>query len=103
MRESNLDCLQWIPVLCEEIHLYHDDRFGRWVMSGTNQVVFLNPASYEVVKLCDGNNSFGNICEQLCDNGVFQAATVRQSVLNIIQDLETNGFILNRGSDSLQS
>ncbi len=82
------------------IDFYHDGLLDRWVISGMNQVVFLNDLSYEVLKRCDGKTSLGAICEQLCDSGVLQRATVREDVLGIIQGFDVNGFIFNLLSDS---
>ncbi len=96
MRAGHEDYAQWVPVLSRDIHLYHDNLLDRWVISGLNQVVFLNHASYEVLKRCDGRTDFDAICSQLCDSGVFEPADVYDSVLSIIQDFDLNGFIFDR-------
>lgn len=98
MKASHEDYAEWIPELSSDTNLYHDNLLGRWVISGFNQVIFLNTPSYEVLKRCDGKTSLGDICDELTDSGVFHHTAVRDNVFSIIQDFDINGFVINRNT-----
>ncbi len=95
MSASHEDYSGWVPALHQGINFYHDNLLDRWVVSGINRIVFLNHSSYEVLKRCDGKTDLSTICDELCDSGIFQQATVHDNVLNIIQDFDINGYICN--------
>lgn len=86
-------CYDWTPRLSAQARLYHDPLLDRWVIAGPNQAILLDPASHEVLSLCDGQRSVRAICQLLQQQEITASGNDCSSVLYTITHFSRKGLL----------
>ncbi|MDO6460368.1 hypothetical protein Q4485_06645 [Granulosicoccaceae sp. 1_MG-2023] len=81
------------PGLAPSCKLYYDTLHKRWVMRGPNQVVFPDADSLQVLLLCDGKHSLGQISHKVNAQTQNDASDDNAPVFDIVMRFLKRGFL----------
>lgn len=76
-----------VPSLPRSVRLVEDRARGRWILNAPERVVAPDDTALEILRLCDGRNTIGTICDVLAARYAAPRATIATDVIELIQDL----------------
>lgn len=85
------------PKLQSFVRLQYDDTRKQWVLQAPERVLVLDETSKEIVVLCDGQRSAGDIIERFA--AVYDAPrdVIAHDVMAVIQLLQDKGVLVIEG------
>jgi pyrroloquinoline quinone biosynthesis protein D len=81
------------PVLPRHAKLKFDETRQLWVVLAPERVLAPDDTAVEILQLCDGVRSVGQIVDQLAAKYVADRAAIGADVLAMLQDLADKGFL----------
>jgi pyrroloquinoline quinone biosynthesis protein D len=81
------------PVLPRHAKLKYDETRQVWVILAPERVLAPDEIAVEVLKLCDGNRSVGDLAEQLAAKYAAPREAILTDVIAMLQDLADKGFL----------
>jgi len=81
------------PVLPRHTKLKFDETRQVWVILAPERVLAPDEIAVEVLQLCDGVRSVGEIADQLAAKYVADRATILADVIAMLQDLADKAFL----------
>lgn len=81
------------PRLPSYIKLHHDKARERWVLLAPERVLEPDETALEIVKLCDGKASVGDIASQLAKKYDAPADQILHDIIVMLQDLFDKRFL----------
>jgi pyrroloquinoline quinone biosynthesis protein D len=81
------------PVLPRYARLHFDKARDRWVLLVPERVMVPDETAVEILQLCDGERSLGEIIDGLAEKYVADRAEIAADVIEMIQDLADKGFV----------
>ncbi len=73
--------------------LRFDEARGIWVILVPERVLVPDEMSVEIIKMCDGHISVGQIVDQLAEKYAASRAQISTDVIALFQDLADKGFL----------
>ncbi len=86
-------CLQ----LPSYVKLHHDKARERWVLLAPERVLEPDETALEVVKMCDGKTSVGDIASRLASKYDAPADRILSDIIVMLQDLFDKRFLEQGG------
>ena len=85
------------PKLQSFVRLHYDDTRERWVLQAPERVLVLDETSRDIVVLCDGKLSIGDIVDRFV--AVYEAPrdVISHDVTAVVQLLKDKGLLTNEG------
>lgn len=81
------------PRLAAKVRLRYDRKADRYMLLYPEKGLVLNPTAADVVQLCTGENTVGQIVEQLAAKFGHDAAAVEREVLTLLTALTERGLM----------
>jgi pyrroloquinoline quinone biosynthesis protein D len=81
------------PVLPRHAKLKFDEVRQLWVINAPERVLAPDETAVEVLKLCDGARSVGEMADQLAAKYAAERDTILADVVVMLQDLADKGFL----------
>jgi pyrroloquinoline quinone biosynthesis protein D len=81
------------PVLPRHAKLKFDETRQVWVILAPERVLAPDETAVEVLQLCDGVRSVGEIVDQLAEKYVAERGAISTDVIAMLQDLADKGFL----------
>ena len=81
------------PVLPRHAMLKYDETRQVWVILAPERVLAPDEIAVEVLKLCDGARSVGDIVDQLAAKYAAEREAILTDVIAMLQDLADKGFL----------
>ena len=81
------------PVLPRHARLKFDGTRQRWVILAPERVLAPDEIAVEVLQLCDGFRSVGQIIDQLAEKYTAERDAISTDVVAMLQDLADKGFL----------
>ena len=81
------------PVLPRHTRLKFDETRQVWVILAPERVLAPDEIAVEVLQLCDGLRSVGEIADQLAAKYAADRDTILTDVIGMLQDLADKGFL----------
>jgi len=81
------------PVLPRHIKLRHDAGRDAWILLAPERVFTPDPIAVEVLRLCDGQRTVGDIAGVLAVEYKAPEDTIRGDVIAMLQDLADKGVV----------
>ena len=81
------------PVLPPHIKLRHDAGRGRWLILAPERIFDPDDIAVEVLKLCDGARTVGEITEQLAKDYNAPREDIEADIITMLQDLADKGVV----------
>ncbi len=81
------------PKLHTYIKLRHDAGRDRWVMLAPERILTPDPIAVEVLQLCDGERTIGNIASELAQNYNASIEVIEKDIIVMLQDLSDKGYL----------
>ena len=81
------------PVLPRHARLKFDDSRKVWVILAPERVLAPDEIAVEVLQLCDGVRSVGDMADQLAAKYVAPREAILTDVIGMLQDLADKGFL----------
>ena len=81
------------PVLPRHAKLKFDETRARWVILAPERVLAPDDIAVEVLQLCDGVRSVGQMVDQLAEKYAAERVAILTDVIAMLQDLADKGFL----------
>jgi pyrroloquinoline quinone biosynthesis protein D len=81
------------PVLPRHAKLRYDETRQVWVILAPERVLAPDEIAVEVLQLCDGNRSVGDLADQLAAKYAAPREAILTDVIAMLQDLADKGFL----------
>ena len=81
------------PALAKGRRLHHDAARDRWVIQAPERVLSPDPIAVEVLQLCDGSRTVGEIAEALSQRYAAPKAQIEADIIAMLQDLADKGVV----------
>ena len=81
------------PVLPRHARLKFDETRRRWVILAPERVLAPDEIAVEILQLCDGVRSVGQMIDQLAAKYTAERAAIGADVIAMLQDLADKGFL----------
>jgi pyrroloquinoline quinone biosynthesis protein D len=81
------------PVLPRHAKLKFDETRQRWVILAPERVLAPDDIAVEVLQLCDGVRSVGQMVDQLAEKYAAEREAILTDVIAMLQDLADKGFL----------
>jgi pyrroloquinoline quinone biosynthesis protein D len=81
------------PVLPRHAKLKFDETRQRWVILAPERVLAPDDIAVEVLQLCDGVRSVGQMVDQLAEKYAAEREAILIDVIAMLQDLADKGFL----------
>jgi pyrroloquinoline quinone biosynthesis protein D len=81
------------PVLPRHARLKYDESRQRWVILAPERVLAPDEIAVEVLQLCDGARSVGQMIDQLAEKYTAERGAISSDVIAMLQDLADKGFL----------
>ena len=81
------------PVMPAHIKLRHDAGRGRWIILAPERLFDPDEIAVEVLKLCDGARTVGDIVGQLSKDYNAPAEEIEADIVAMLQDLSDKGVV----------
>jgi pyrroloquinoline quinone biosynthesis protein D len=81
------------PSLPRYIKLRHDVTRDRWLVQAPERNFYPDPIAVEVLKLCDGSHSVGEVAEALAVRYNAPKEQIEADVISMLQDLADKGVV----------
>jgi pyrroloquinoline quinone biosynthesis protein D len=82
------------PVLPRYARLHDDKVRGRWVLLVPERVLVPDDTAVEILQLCDGVRTIGDIIDLLAEKYVADRETIGNDVIAMLQDLADKDFLV---------
>ena len=83
-----------VPRLPRHAKLRFDKPRDQWIILAPERVFELDPIAYEVVSLCDGENTVGAVVDTLANKFEAPRDVIEKDVVGMLQGLADKGFIV---------
>jgi len=83
-----------IPALPRGARLRFDDARQRWVLLVPERVLAPDDIAVEILRLCDGKKTVGNIADELAAKYAAPREEILTDVIAMLQDLAESGFLI---------
>lgn len=93
IRKRLIVTVESVLKLPRHIKLRHDAGRGRWILLAPERVFEPDETSVEVLKLCDGERSVGDISEKLAEQYQAPVDVITADVIEMLQDLADKGVL----------
>ncbi len=84
------------PVLPRFVKLKHDKARGLWVLLAPERILVPDTTSVEVLQMCDGQRTLGNIVAALAAKYNAPAAQIEADVTAMLTELAAKGFLTDQ-------
>jgi pyrroloquinoline quinone biosynthesis protein D len=81
------------PVLPRHAKLKFDETRQRWVILAPERVLAPDDIAVEVLQLCDGVRSVGQMVDQLAEKYAAEREAILTDIVAMLQDLADKGFL----------
>ena len=81
------------PVMPRHVRLKFDETRQVWVILAPERVLAPDEIAVEVLQLCDGVRSVGQIADQLAEKYAAEREAILTDVIAMLQDLADKGFL----------
>lgn len=81
------------PVLPRYVRLHRDAMRNRWVLLAPERIVEADEVAVDVLRICDGRLTLGEIVAELAGNYHAAPDEIRADVINLLQNLADSGYI----------
>lgn len=81
------------PTMPPHIKLRHDAGRGRWLILAPERVFDPDDIAVEVLKLCDGQRSVGDIADVLAKEYNAPSEEISSDIIAMLQDLADKGVV----------
>lgn len=81
------------PALPRFVKLRHDKGRDRWIMLAPERILTPDPIAVEVLNLCDGEKTVGDISSHLAEIYNAPAEVIEKDITTMLQDLADKGFL----------
>ncbi len=81
------------PVLPRHARLKFDETRQRWVILAPERVLAPDDVAVEVLQLCDGVRSVGQMIDRLAEKYIADRDAIATDVVAMLQDLADKGFL----------
>ncbi|MEI9901299.1 MAG: pyrroloquinoline quinone biosynthesis peptide chaperone PqqD [Hyphomicrobium sp.] len=81
------------PAMPPYIKMRHDAGRGRWIILAPERLFDPDPIAVEVLKLCDGQRSVGEITEALAKEYNAPREDIEADIIAMLQDLADKGVV----------
>ena len=81
------------PVMPPHIKMRHDAGRGRWIILAPERLFDPDDVAVEVLKLCDGVRTVGDIAAQLSKDYNAPQADIEVDIIAMLQDLADKGVV----------
>jgi len=81
------------PCLKSFVKLRHDKGRDRWIILAPERILTPDETAVEVLKLCDGKDSVGEIASNLAKTYNAPVEVIEKDITNMLQDLSDQGYI----------
>ena len=82
------------PVLPRYARLQHDKTRDRWVLLVPERVLVPDDTAVEILQLCDGKRTLGEIVDMLAAKYAADRAMILTDVIAMLEDLRGRGFLV---------
>jgi pyrroloquinoline quinone biosynthesis protein D len=89
-----------VPVLALGARLRFDDSRRRWVLLVPERVLAPDDIAIEVLQLCDGNRTVGDVVDVLAAKYVAPRGEILGDVIEMLQDLANSGFLIEQRKET---
>jgi pyrroloquinoline quinone biosynthesis protein D len=79
--------------LPRHVMMRFDEARHRWVILVPERVLVPDEASVEIIKMCDGKRSIGDIVDELAKKYAADRSRISTDVVAMFQDLADKGFL----------
>lgn len=83
-----------VPALARGTKLRFDGIRERWVLLVPERILAPDDIAVEVLKLCDGRRSVGDIVDVLAAKYIAPRGQILGDVIDLLQDLANSGFLV---------
>jgi pyrroloquinoline quinone biosynthesis protein D len=83
------------PVLPRYARLHFDKARDRWVLLVPERVMVPDETAVEILQLCDGGRSLGDIVDLLAEKYLAEREAIANDVTALLQDLADRGFLVD--------
>jgi len=83
------------PVLPRFARLHFDKARERWVLLVPERVMVPDETAVEVLKLCDGERTLGDVVDLLAEKYAADRETISADVVAMLQDLADPGYLVD--------
>ena len=83
------------PVLPRFARLHFDKARDRWVLLVPERVMVPDETAVEVLKLCDGERTLGDVVDMLAEKYAADRETISADVVAMLQDLADPGYLVD--------
>jgi len=83
------------PVLPRYARLHFDKARDRWVLLVPERVMVPDETAVEILQMCDGDRSLGDIVDLLAEKYVAERDAILTDVTALLQDLADRGFLID--------
>lgn len=90
-----------VPALSRGTKLRFDETRERWVLLVPERVLAPDDTAVEILQLCDGERSVGDIVDALAAKYVAPREEIGADVIAMLQDLANSGFLIERRGNQL--
>ncbi len=83
------------PALPRFVKLRHDKGRDRWIMLAPERILTPDPIAVEVLNLCDGEKSVGEISNHMAEIYNAPIDVIEKDIKAMLQDLADKGFLIS--------
>lgn len=83
------------PALPRFVKLRHDKGRDRWIMLAPERILTPDAIAVEVLNLCDGDKTVGEISNQLAQTYKAPIDVIEKDVIVMLQDLADKGYLVS--------
>jgi len=83
------------PALPRFVKLRHDKGRDRWIMLAPERILTPDAIAVEVLNLCDGDKTVGEISNQLAQTYKAPIDVIEKDVIVMLQDLADKGYLIS--------
>ncbi len=83
------------PALPRFVKLRHDKGRDRWIMLAPERILTPDAIAVEVLNLCDGDKTVGEISNQLAQTYKAPIEVIEKDVIVMLQDLADKGYLVS--------
>lgn len=83
------------PILPRYARMHFDKTRDRWMLLVPERVMVPDETAIEILELCDGVRSLGDIIDHLAQKFVAEREAIAGDVISMLQDLADKGFLID--------
>lgn len=85
-----------VPTLPRHVRFRFDEARQAWVILAPERVLAPDEIAVEVLQLCDGKRTIGDIVDMLAQKYAAERALIGADVIAMLQDLADKGFLADQ-------